>query len=224
MRSVKDCQIYRYKLDNGQLSLQPRHQFWSEYWLDDERLLSVRHQVSQQSSSPRTKNEGNWQDALRSAPSEAARKRRQRKSNKEEATRRNPSQCGSRARSWQEAGDLSPWRKECRGACSGSFTIGSSTLEELHRTLFWPSPSSFKSLFIQVPYHPSPLSSKSLIDQTTSFLSPPISVFPYLSLVQVGRFFHWQYLHFMVFRFSSPVPVIGWEVFYRLIPLSGFPP
>ena len=60
----------------------------------------------------------------------------------------------------------------------------------------------------QVPHYPSPLSSKSLIDQTTFFCSPPISVFPSLPLVQVRKFFHRQYLHFMIFRFFSPVPVI----------------
>ena len=77
MRSAKDCQIHRYRLDDGQPSLQPRHQYWSEYWLDDERLFSVCHQVSQQSSSPQSGNKGDRQDVLRNAPNEATRKRRQ---------------------------------------------------------------------------------------------------------------------------------------------------
>ena len=53
-----------------------------------------------------------------------------------------------------------------------------------------PSPLSSKSLIIQVPYHLSSLSSKSFTDQITFFLSPPLSVFPSLFLVRVGRFFH----------------------------------
>ena len=77
MRLAKNCQIHRYRLDDRQPSLQPCHQYWSEYWLDGERLPSVCHQVSQQSSSPWNENEDDWQDALRSAPSEATRKRRQ---------------------------------------------------------------------------------------------------------------------------------------------------
>ena len=121
---------------------------------------------------------------------EATRKRRQRRGDKEEATRRNPSQCGSRAKSRWVARDLSPWRRE---RCRGAYMVvdhGSSTPEELYNTLFWLSP----------------LSSKFLIDQTTSLFSLPISVFRSLSLVQVGRLFHWQYLHFMIFWFSSPSP------------------
>ena len=66
--------------------------------------------------------------------------------NKEETTRKNPSRCGFRARSWQVARDLSPWRRERWEACSGSLTIGSSTPEELHSTLFWPRPLSSKFL------------------------------------------------------------------------------
>ena len=103
--------------------------------------------------------------------------------NKEEATKRNPSQCASRVRSRQEAGDLSPWRKKCRGACGGSLTIDSSTLKKLHSTLFWPSFLSFKPLIIQVFHRPSSSLNKPL-------LFPPLSVFPSLSLVQVRRFFH----------------------------------
>ena len=79
---------------------------------------------------------------------EVTRKRWQKRGNKEEATRRNLSQYGFRARSWQEAEDLSPWCRECWGACSGSLTIGSLTPKELHNILFWPSPSSSKSLII----------------------------------------------------------------------------
>ena len=67
---------------------------------------------------------------------EATKKKRRRRGDKEKATRGNPSQCGSRARSRQEAENLSPWRRECQGACSGSLTIGSSTPKELHSTLF----------------------------------------------------------------------------------------
>ena len=91
---------------------------------------------SQRSSSPQSKNEDNQQNALRSAPCEATRKKQQGRGNKEEVTRRNPSQCGSRVKSRRVAGDLSSWRGEHRGACSGNLTIGSSTFEELHGTLF----------------------------------------------------------------------------------------
>ena len=97
---------------------------------------------SQQSSSPQSESEGDRQDALR---------RRAKWSNKEEVTRRNLSQCDPRARSQWVAGDLFSWRKERRRACSGSLTISSLTLEELHSTLFWPSPSSSKSLLEQTP-------------------------------------------------------------------------
>ena len=136
MRSGKDCQIHRYRLDDGQPSLQSHHQYWSEYWLDDERLHSVCHQVSQKSSSPQSGNEGDRQDALRSAPSEAKKKRRQGRGDKEQATKRNPNQCGYRARSKRVAGDLSPWHGErYRGACI-VVDHGSSTPEELHSTLF----------------------------------------------------------------------------------------
>ena len=61
-------------------------------------------------------------------------------------------------------------------------------------TIPWPSFSSNKSL-----------------------LSLPILVFPSISLLQVGSFFHRQYLYSIIFRFSFPVPLISWEVFYRLI-------
>ena len=49
-----------------------------------------------------------------------------------------------------------------------------------------------------------------------------LSVFPSLPLVKVGRFFHRLYLYSMIFRFSSPVPLIGWEVFHRLISCPVF--
>ena len=45
-----------------------------------------------------------------------------------------------------------------------------------------------------------------------------------MSSVQVGRFFHWQYLYLMIFWFSSPVSFIGWEVFHWLIPCPVFLP
>ena len=98
---------------------------------------------------------------------------------KEEAIRKNPSQYSSSAKSWRVAKDLTPWCRERRKAYNSSLTIGSLTPKELHSTLFWPCP----------------LSSKSLIYQTTSLLSLLIPVFPSRFLVQVGRFYHWQYLH-----------------------------
>ena len=107
-------------------------------------------------------------------------------SNKEEVTRRNPSQCSSRAKSRWVAKDLFPRRGECWEACI-VVDYSSSTPKEPQNTLFWPCP----------------LSSKSLINQTTSSFSPPISVFPSLFLVQVGKFFYRRYLHFMIFWFSS---------------------
>ena len=115
-----------------------------------------------------------------------------------------------RAKSRRVAGDLSSWRGERRGACM-VVDHGSLTPEELHSTLFWPSP----------------LSSKSLLEQTPPFSinldpSPSISVFPSLSFVQVERFFYWRYLYLMILRFFSSVSFIGWEVFYRLIPYPIF--
>ena len=100
-------------------------------------------------------------------------------SDTEESARRNSSQYSSRVRSRPIVRDLSLWRRECRGACNGSLTIGSSTPEKLHNTLFW------QCLLL----------SKFLIDQITSLLSLPIPVFPFLSLVQVRKFFHRRYLH-----------------------------
>ena len=72
---------------------------------------------SQRPSSPQPKSEDDRQNALRSAPSEVLKKKRQGRGNKEEATRKR--QQGGirisvvlRARSWRGAGDLSLWRKE----------------------------------------------------------------------------------------------------------------
>ena len=60
----------------------------------------------------------------------------------------------------------------------------------------------------QVPYHPSPLSSKSLLRTNLSsnkpLLSLPISVFFSLSLVQVGKFFH-RLIPYLVFLLSPPI-------------------
>ena len=127
---------------------------------------------SQWPSSPRSKSEDGHQNTLRSTPGKAIRKKQQRRGDKDEATKRNPSQCGIRDRSWQEYRDLFPWRRERRGAYSGSLTIGSSTSKKLHNNLFWPSPLSSKFLIIQVPYHWSPLSSKFLIIQVFYHWSP----------------------------------------------------
>ena len=66
----------------------------------------------------------------------------------------------------------------------------------------------------QVPHHPSFLSFKSLIDQTTFFFSPPISVFPSLSFIQVGRFFLSTISTLYDLLVFLPVPLIGWEVFH----------
>ena len=54
-----------------------------------------------------------------------------------------------------------------------------------------------------------------------SFFSPPISVFPSLSLVQVGKFFHRQYLWSFDF-----LPIFSYRLggFSSIGPLSGFPP
>ena len=162
----------------------------------------------------------------------ATRKRRQGRGDKEEATRRNPSQCGSRARSRRVAGDLSPWRRERRGACSGSLTIGSLTLKELYSTLFWPSPSSSKSLIIQVLYHPSPLSSKSLIIQVSyhpslsstkprpSSLKQSRFFFPCFQSRLEGFFIDDIYTYNLLVFLS--VSLIGWGVFYQLIPCPVF--
>ena len=160
-----------------------RSQQWHQYpW------TPLRPWPSQQPSSPQSKSKDNRQDALRSAPSEATKKRWQERGNKEEATKRNPSQCGSRAKKQQEAEDLSPWRRERRGVCSSSLTIGSSTPEKLHNTLFWPSLLSSKSFIIQVFYHPNPSSTK----------SDPLSLSTNLG-------------------FSIPILSSGWKVFSSII-------
>ena len=107
---------------------------------------------------------------------EATRKRQQGRGDKEEVTRKNPSQYDSGARSRRVVGDLFPWRGErCREACM-VVDYGSSTPEELHSTLFWPSLSSSKSLIIQVSYHPSPSLTKprpSSFHQSRFFLPCP---------------------------------------------------
>ena len=125
-------------------------------------------------------------------PAKCAR-RRTKPGNKKEATKRNPSQCSSKARSRRVAEDLSPWRREYRGA---------SMIVDHWQFDSWRTTQHLiltKSLIIQVPLQTSPSSNKPLF-------SPPISVFPSLSFVQVGRSFHQRYLHFMIFRFSSPSP------------------
>ena len=118
---------------------------------------------------------------------EATRKRRQRRGNKEEATKRNLSQCGSRARSRRVAGDLSPWHGErCRGACM--VVAMAVRLLKNYTAPYHPSPLSSKSLIIQVPYHPSPSSSKSLIIQVPYHPSPS-STKPRPSSLHQSRFF-----------------------------------
>ena len=93
--------------------------------------------------------------------SEATKKRRQGRGDKEEVTRRNPSQCGSKARSRRVAGDLSSWRGErCWGACMvvamAVRLLKNYTAPYSDQVSYHPSPLSSKSLIIQVPYHPSP--------------------------------------------------------------------
>ena len=128
------------------------------------------------------------QDTLRSAPSEATKKRRQRRSDKEEVTKRNPSQCSSKPRSRRVVGDLSPWHgRRCRGA-GMVVDHGSFTPKKLHSTLFWPSLLSSKSLIIQVPYHLSLLSSKSLIIQVPYHPSPLLTK-PHFSSRHQSRLF-----------------------------------
>ena len=78
----------------------------------------------------------------------------------------------------------------------------------------------------QVPYYPSPLSSKSLLQTNLSsnkpLLSPPISVFLSLSLVQVGRFFSSTISTFYDLSVFLLVPLISWKIFYWLIPYPVF--
>ena len=138
-----------------------------------QRLLlpsTPRHRwLGQQPSSPPNESEDDQRkDVLRSASSEVTRKRRQGGIRVSAVLR---------ARSRRVAGDLSPWRKErCRGACM----VVAMAVRLLKNCI---APYSD-----QVPYHPSPLSSKSPLNKP--LLSPSISVFPSLSSVQVGRFFH----------------------------------
>ena len=121
---------------------------------------------SQRSSSLQSESEGDQPDVLRSNTSNEATKKRRQGGIWVSAV--------LRAKSRRVVRDLSCWHKErYRGACM-VVNHGSSIFEELHNILFWPSP----------------LLSKSFIDQTTSLLSPPISVFPFLFFVQVRRFFH----------------------------------
>ena len=61
---------------------------------------------------PAKQKRGRLTRRAKSAPSEATRKRRQKRSDKEEMTRRNPSPCGSKARNQRVVGNLSLWRKE----------------------------------------------------------------------------------------------------------------
>ena len=120
-------------------------------------------------------------------------KKRAKWGDKKEVTKWNPSQRGSRARSRRVAGDVFLWLREHWGAY---------IVVDHWQFNFWRTTQHFiliKSLIILVSPQTSPSSNKSL-------LSSLISVISSLSLVQVGRFFHWQYLHFMIFRFSSPSP------------------
>ena len=116
-------------------------------------------------------------------------------------TRRNLSQCGYRARSRRKAGDLSSWRGERREACM-VVDHSSSTPKELHSTLFWPSPLSYKSFIIQV--------SPSNLGFSFSALSPGWKIF--LSTIST-------LYDLLVFL---PVLLISWEVFHQLIPCPVF--
>ena len=106
----------------------------------------------------------------------------------------------NRVRSRQVARDLSPWYRKRWGVC-----------------IWW---------FDHLQFDPAENWSAPYSDQVLRQLSPSShhtsSVFPSLSLVQVGRFFHWQYL--WSFGFLSIVLNRVPEVFYRLILLSIFPP
>ena len=142
---------------------------------------------------------------------EATRKRRQGRGDKEEATRRNPSQCGSRARSRRVAGDLSPWRRERRGACSGSLTIGSLTLKELYSTLFWPSLLFSKFLIIQVLHR---LNHDPLLSTILPFSFLVFSSGWKVFLLTIST--PYDFLVLLL------VPLIGWEVFHQLISCPVF--
>ena len=141
-------------------------------------------------------------------------KKRAKWGNKEEAIRKNPSQCDSRARSRRVVGDLSPWRKERREACNGSLTIGSLTIssltigsltpKELHSTLFWPNPLSSKFLLKQV------FSFSTSLGFSFPVFNPGWKVFSTIISILYSL---------LVFL---PVPLIGWEVFHQLIPCLVF--
>ena len=159
------------------------------------------HQVFQ------AKNEDKRQDTLRSAPRRAS--RRAKRGNKEEAIKKNPSQCSSKARSWRVAGNLSPWRKKCWRAYM--------VVDHWHFNS-WKNYTA--TYFDQVPYHPSLSLNKSVLENNPYFFHHSRFFLP--CLAEFGRFFHWQYLHSMIFQFSSPVHLIGWEVFHQLIPYPVF--
>ena len=126
---------------------------------------------------------------------------------KEEATRRNSSQCGSRDISRRVSRDLSPWRREHWGACSGNLNIGSLTSEKLYSTIFWPSPSSSKSLLKQT----------SLLSINLGFsfsvLSPGWKVF--LSTISI---------FYDLSIFLPSLPINGLGAFSSIDSLSNFPP
>ena len=103
----------------------------------------------------------------------------------------------SKARSWQVARDLSFWLGERQGIYIVVDHWQFNSIEELYSILFRPNPSLSKSLF-----------------------SPPISVFFFLFLVQIRRFFHQQYL--WSFGFLSTFPHRVLEVFYQLNPYPVF--
>ena len=74
-----------------------------------------------------------------------------------------------------------------------------------------------KSFIIQVSYHPSPSSTKPRpfsLHQSRFFLPCPSS--------RLEGFFI-NDIYTLIFRFSFPVPLIAWEVFYWLIPCPVFP-
>ena len=121
-------------------------------------------------------------------------KRCAKRGDKEETTKKSLSQCSFRAQSRRVAGDLSPWRGECRGACMMAvWLLKNYTAPYSDQVLHHPSPSSNKPLF-----------------------SLPISVFLLCSYSRLEGFF------IMIFRFSSAVPLLVWEVFYRLISCPVF--
>ena len=168
------------------------------------------HQWLGQQSSPPSLPSGNeddqQKDVLQNASSETTKKRRQGGIRVSAVLR---------ARNRRVAGDLSPWREErCRGACM----VVAMAVRLLKNCI---APYSD-----QVPYHPSPLSSKSLIIQVPpsnkSFLeqTPPLSTnlgFSF-SVLSPG----WKVFSLTIFTIYDlavflPVPLISWEVFYRLI-------